>query len=55
MDESHVFKESDNLPVTAYNKGDRFTGKAGAMSDEEVRRANEGSANRIRKSIFKKV
>jgi hypothetical protein len=51
----HVFKESDNLPVTAYNKGDRFTGRAGAMSDEEVRRANEGSANRIRKTIFKKV
>ena len=51
----HVFKESDNLPVTAYTKGDRFKGKAGAMSDEEVKRANEGSANRIRKSIFKKA
>jgi hypothetical protein len=51
----HVFKESDNLPVTAYNKGDRFTGRAGAMSDAEVRRANEGSAERIRKSIFKKA
>ncbi len=51
----HVFKESDNLPVTAHTKGDRYPKNAGAMSDEEVRRANEGSANIIRKSIFKKV
>jgi len=52
----HVFKEGGNLPVTAYNKGEKYPpGKAGAMSDEEVRRANEGSAETIRKSIFKKV
>ena len=40
---------------TGYNKGERYPGKAGAMSDEEVKRANEGSAERIRKSIFKKA
>jgi hypothetical protein len=48
----HVFKEAS---PTGYNKGERYTGKAGAMSDEEVKRANEGSAERIRKSIFKKA
>ena len=48
----HVFKEAS---PTGYNKGEKYTGKAGAMSDEEVKRANEGSAERIRKSIFKKA
>jgi len=55
LDPVHVFKESDNLPVTAYNKGDKFTGRAGAMTSKEIDRANEGSAERIRKSIFKKA
>ena len=32
---------------TGYNKGERYPGKAGAMSDEEVKRANEGAGNRI--------
>jgi len=47
--ESYVKEQS--VPVTAYNKGDRFTGRAGAMTPDEIRRANEGSANRIRKTI----
>jgi hypothetical protein len=43
--------KEQSVPVTAYNKGDRFTGKAGAMTPKEIERANEGSANRIRKTI----
>ena len=46
----HVFKEAS---PTGYNKGERYTGKAGAMSDEEVKRANEGAGERIRKTIKK--
>ena len=38
-------------PITAYNKGEKHKGKAGAMSDEEISKSNEGSAERIRKSI----
>jgi len=51
----HVFKESDNLPVTAYTKGNRYPKNAGAMTPKEIERANKGSANIIRDSIFKKV
>ena len=47
----HVFKESDNLPVTAYTKGERHSGKAGAMSGEEVRIANKGVSGRVRENI----
>ena len=43
--------KEQSVPVTAYNKGDRFTGRAGAMTPKEIERANEGSANRIRKTI----
>ena len=43
--------DEQSVPVTAYNKGDRFTGRAGAMTPKEIERANEGSANRIRKTI----
>ena len=43
--------KEQSVPVTAYNKGDRFTGRAGAMTPDEIKRANEGSANRIRKTI----
>ena len=46
----HVFKEAS---PTGYTKGQRHTGKAGAMSDEEVNRANEGAGERIRKTIKK--
>ena len=38
-------------PITAYNKGEKHKGNAGAMSDEEISKSNEGSAERIRKSI----
>jgi hypothetical protein len=38
-------------PITAYNKGEKHKGKAGAMSDDEISKSNEGSAERIRKSI----
>jgi hypothetical protein len=43
--------KEQSVPVTAYNKGDKFTGRAGAMTPKEIERANEGSANRIRKTI----
>ena len=43
--------KEQSVPVTAYNKGDRFTGRAGAMTPKEIERANEGSANRIKKTI----
>jgi len=43
--------ELDETPITAYNKGERYKGKAGAMSDDEISRSNEGAAERIRKSI----
>ena len=43
--------KEQSVPVTAYNKGDRFKGRAGAMTPKEIERANEGSANRIRKTI----
>jgi len=51
MDESHVFKESDNLPVTAYTKGDRYPKNAGAMTPDEIRRANQGVSGRVRENI----
>ena len=41
----------DEASPTGYNKGERYTGKAGAMSPKEIERANEGSAERIRKTI----
>jgi hypothetical protein len=43
--------KEQSVPVTAYNKGDTFKGRAGAMTPKEIERANEGSANRIRKTI----
>ena len=43
--------KEQSVPVTAYNKGDKFTGRAGAMTPKEIERANEGSAERIRKTI----
>jgi len=47
--ESYVKEQS--VPVTAYNKGDRFKGRAGAIPKDELERNYEGSANRIRKTI----
>jgi len=47
----HVFKESDNLPVTAHTKGDRYPKNAGAMSDEEIKNANLGASGRVRQNI----
>jgi len=47
----HVFKESDNLPVTAYTKGEGHKGKAGMMSDEEIKNANLGASGRVRQNI----
>ena len=41
----------DEASPTGYNKGERYTGKAGAMSPKEIEKANEGSAERIRKTI----
>ena len=43
--------ELDEASPTGYNKGERYKGKAGAMSDDEVSKSNEGAAERIRKSI----
>ena len=43
--------ELSEASPTGYNKGERYTGKAGAMSPEEIKKANEGSAERIRKTI----
>ena len=43
--------ELDEASPTGYNKGERHKGKAGAMSDDEVSKSNEGAAERIRKSI----
>ena len=43
--------KEQSVPVTAYNKGDKFTGRAGAMTPKEIERANEGPPNRIRKTI----
>ena len=43
--------ELSEASPTGYNKGERYTGKAGAMSPKEVEKANEGSAERIRKTI----
>jgi len=42
--------DEQSVPVTAYNKGD-YPKNAGAMTPKEIERANEGSANRIRKTI----
>jgi len=36
---------------TGYNKGERYTGKAGAMSPEEIKKANQGIGDRIRSTI----
>jgi len=47
----HVFKESDNLRVTAYTKGEGHKGKAGMMSDEEIKNANLGASGRVRQNI----
>lgn len=47
----HVFKESDNLPVTAYTKGEGHKGKAGMMSGEEIKNANLGASGRVRQNI----
>jgi len=41
----------DEASPTGYNKGERYTGKAGAMSPEEIRRANQGIGDRIRSTI----
>ena len=43
--------ELDEASPTGYNKGERHKGNAGAMSDDEVSKSNEGAAERIRKSI----
>ena len=43
--------ELDEASPTGYNKGEKYKGKAGAMSDEEISKSNEGAAERIRKSI----
>jgi len=43
--------DEQSVPVTAYNKGDRFKGRAGAIPKDELERNYEGSANRIRKTI----
>jgi len=43
--------ELDEASPTGYNKGERYKGKAGAMSDDEVSKSNEGAAEKIRKSI----
>ena len=46
----HVFKESDNLPVTAYTKGE-YPKNAGAMTPKEIERANKGVSGRVRENI----
>ena len=43
--------DEQSVPVTAYNKGDRFKGRAGAIPKDELERNYEGSANRIKKTI----
>jgi len=40
---------------TGYNKGERYTGKAGAMSPEEIERANQGAGNRIIDPVRRKL
>ena len=47
----HVFKESDNLPVTAYTKGQMHKGYAGMMSKTEIEDANKGVSGRVRQNI----
>ena len=41
----------DEASPTGYNKGERYTGKAGAMSPEEIKKANKGIGERIRSTI----